>query len=411
MGMTVEQKLVSVMLKLKKIRPFYGIIYSHLEKVEFNEYCPTMGVNSRQLLYNSEFVEKTPLDEFIFINLHEVAHISLLHPSRIGERDPQLFNIACDLYVNALLCDELGIRPGESTEIEGITIKVPKNLVYDSSINPNVDYVEGIYEKLRNNSIKTSIRIYMPGMNGSNSDGTDNSLSDCIGQDIFKDTDKNAQDKIKKVIIDAVTRAKLMSSNGNGNLLLHVEEALAPKVDWRSICKKYLIADMSKETSFKTTDKRMSYQDCIFPGSESLDNFKLESLKICIDTSGSIGGDDLGIFYSQVKQLLKKFKVDAEVLYWGTSIESKGNFKNYKDFSKIDVMGGGGTDPSCLFEYFNSKSCKVKPKLTIIFTDGYIYNNNLEKYGRKYKDTVWIIVPSGNKAFKAPFGKAVKFNK
>lgn len=448
MGMTTEQKLVSVMLKLKKMKPFYGIVYSHLEKIDGTEYIGTMGVNSRQLIYNKDFVDNTPLDELIFVNLHEIAHISLLHPSRIGERNHFLFNVACDLYVNALLSKELGIEPGKSTSIEGINIKMPTDLLYSKEVDIDVDYVEGIYENLRSNKNSYGLDL------DSNVDGNSNNCSSCnggnsketdengnkkkstfgsdsnngkdtnrkgnkkkstfglTGKDIIPDKDKNAQDKIKKILIDASTRAELAGENGSGNILLKIKEVLAPKVDWRTICKKYLIADLAKETSFRTTDKRMSYQDCIFPGNKSVDNFKLESLKICIDTSGSIGSEDLGVFYAQVKQLLKKYKVSAEVLYWDTEVSSKGNINNLKDFNTIKVAGGGGTDPSCLFEYFSSKKCKVKPKLTLIFTDGYIYDgSNLRKYGSKYKDTVWIVVPSGNKGFKAPFGKTVKFYK
>ena len=81
---------------------------------------------------------------------------------------------------------------------------------------------------------------------------------------------------------------------------------------------------------------------------------------------------------------------------------------------KVEILGEGGTDPCCIFEYFEAN--KIKPKLVVIFTDGYIgfdededtdYGINLYK---KYKGTIWIIPSNGNNKFKAPFGKTAIFD-
>jgi predicted metal-dependent peptidase len=79
------------------------------------------------------------------------------------------------------------------------------------------------------------------------------------------------------------------------------------------------------------------------------------------------------------------------------------------ELTNIDVKGGGGTNPRCLFEYFDSKQCKVKPDLVLIFTDGYFWSDTIEnKWIRKYKNTIWVMSEYYNKEFKPDFGKVTQ---
>ena len=99
----------------------------------------------------------------------------------------------------------------------------------------------------------------------------------------------------------------------------------------------------------------------ILPGPKLLDPDKINGVKICIDTSGSMSDTDLGIIYSQVKDMINQYKVGAEVIYWEYTIQDKKEFKQLtlEEFMKFKPKGGGGTDPNCLFKYFNSKECKI----------------------------------------------------
>ena len=45
----------------------------------------------------------------------------------------------------------------------------------------------------------------------------------------------------------------------------------------------------------------------ILPGPKKIENDTLENVKICIDTSGSIGPKDLGIALAQIDQLLNTY--------------------------------------------------------------------------------------------------------
>lgn len=443
MSMTIEEKLAAVMVKLRQFSRYYSIMYSKLPKVEV-ESIETMGVNMVEIIYNKEFVESKSVGELIFINLHEIAHFALMHPARIKDRDHHIFNIACDLYVNKLICEEFGWRPGTKVYQGTTEIVIPaaNTMVYSDDIDIDTDTVEELYERLKSMVHKKKDGIYMDvyepkennsrGMYRHNKEGMcvpknkeeytktgEVKISDRMSEVFVSIGDKNNSEKtrqiegqIKRILREVNTQSK-MYGNNPGRLETRVEEILVAKVNWSKLVKKYLIQDIQRESSFHTTDKRMSYQEAIFPGMYTPNDGKLERLKVCIDTSGSISDKRLAVFVAQLKQLLNKYKVSAELIFWDTEISAKGNFNNYEELKKIQPKGRGGTDPNCLFKYFESKECKIKPSLIIVFTDGYFYMapDEAARWKRKFKNVLWIIEErSKTEKIEMPFGKVTVFD-
>lgn len=204
-----------------------------------------------------------------------------------------------------------------------------------------------------------------------------------------------------------------------GFLERYVEEALAPKVNWRSTVRKYLIEfDKSQhEYTLRHPDKRFATRvDAngdrqVFAGPHISPTGALGSIKICVDTSGSISPEDIGVALAQIKALFKQYNARAELLYWDTRIRAVYPFKDIKDLLDKKPMGGGGTDANCIFDYFETNKDyklrkKEKPSLIIVFTDGY-FGDIDKRYYKKYKSTIWVI--KGEHKFKAPFGTLAPF--
>ena len=194
--------------------------------------------------------------------------------------------------------------------------------------------------------------------------------------------------------------------NNAGGLYAIVNKMRKSELDWRKLLRKYLITASSKDSSFLKPDKRMYYQKAIYPGQQTEEVYQLKGVKVCIDTSGSISDSDIEYFCGQVYDLTRKFQVDAELIYWDTSVESTGEFTGYKEFERIDIVGRGGTDPKVVFDYFDSKKCKVKPIVTLMFTDAYFSTSGInQRQRKKYKDTIWIMTRNHDKSFEPPIGK------
>lgn len=414
--MTVSHKLARVIIDLRKFRPFYSAVYETIEKIEvIDNPLFTMAVTVDSLMYNPKFVERLSYEEFLFNICHEIAHISLMHVLRRQNRDRIIWNLACDYYVNKLITQEFDIHPETKAYNSRFNIAYCDNNLdlFDNTIDIEIDSCEAIYERL--------LEEYKSESNPLNKVNTKRHvIPNGYTPDLIEDSGNSSIPKIQleqivsEMISKALVNAEIIGSSGIGQtssiLDRHVKKIIRGKIDWKKILRKHLQTATLTDNSFSKLDKRYIYMDRIVAGQVEDEKNKLEGLKICIDASGSVSDEDLAVFLGQVYKMCKQLKISAEVIYWDTLITSKGTFKGYKEFERVKQIGGGGTDPACLFEYFLSKDCKSKPIVTLIFTDGYLgkkFDTTLNK--RKFKDTIWILNEKGNKNFKPSFGKIVPF--
>lgn len=446
-GMTVEQKVARSIIQMKKTHAFYFAIYSLLKRVEDND-VDTMGVSTDTLYYNPKFVAELTEAELNFINLHEICHIAMMHNIRKKNRNHLIFNIACDLYINKLLSEEFGVRPGEKTVVNGVPIQFPKDGQYNSNTDTKKETPESIYEELikdmKQENNKGNKGESGQGQGQGSSSGSQSSENEqdekdsessgggnneqneknkansresgvyrgreySIGEDEsdLLSTSEETKSSISEAKVKQLLEQAMIRSHGvgSGNLMREVEMLLAPKVDWRKLLRNKLIEATQKINTLARPDKRFISRNMILPGPKLLDPDKINGVKICIDTSGSMSDTDLGIIYSQVKDMINQYKVGAEVIYWEYTIQDKKEFKQLtlEEFMKFKPKGGGGTDPNCLFKYFNSKECKIKPSVIIIFTDG-MFGGIAGEYKSKYRDTIWVL-NENNSDFSPGFGK------
>lgn len=435
--MSAEEKLAKCMLKLRTIRMFYSALYEALEKVP--DGVDTIGVTSKQLLYKPGFIEATPFEELMFINLHEIAHVALMHVSRRGSRDENLWNIACDLYVNQALMKEFGLSHGTTATLNaGVNIRVPTDGMFCSSIDLKKDYVEKIYEELAAQGMENGYfsdigRVTL----GSEPEVTNTYHFHYVGslekpEYTFRKLDNWEFDydlnitryngdicvnssldeatltqECRQIVSDAMVRSELDNKaygDNPGYIEREAKNLFKSVIDWRRLLNRYLTTTLSKDSSFSHPDKRMSYQPAIYPGLVSTDIGELSGIEICIDTSGSISEKELGTFLNQIETLAKSFKLSAEVLFWDAKVQSVGTIKTAKSITQIPVLGGGGTSPNCVFDYFEQN--KIKPVVVLMLTDG-IWSRDwvTPALSKKYRNTIWILTRQMVDNFDAPFGR------
>ncbi len=437
--LTVEQKFAKILLQLRSLRPFYSAIYEVMPKVKTDS-IDTVGVTTNKLYYSKKYIKSRDMDELIFVFLHEICHIALMHVARRGNRDKVLWNVAADLYTNAVLVEEFKLEvegdyynssfdyDDEDGVITRCPIKFPRGALYCSTIDTDNDFVEEIYQDLENQAKdngynKATISGYLEGetfefeYKGSKSKDNidefstfkadinpDKYINDLI--DEGKDQSVKNQES-NNIVNDALVRVDMQGSGDSKEKLRELsKELLKVKIDWRKLLKRYLIKSETKDSTFSNPDKRMYYQKAIYPGQGEQEYNFLKGLKICIDTSGSVDDEELKNFMASVYKLTKQFKINAELVYWDNEVRSIGSFENYEQFERIKCLGGGGTQPKSVFEYFESKKCKVKPYVIIIITDGYFSNDWVTpRLKRKYRDTIWIMSKEYNKSFKPAFGR------
>lgn len=448
-GMTIGDKIASATIAIKEVKPFYYAALSTMDKFEVapseNESLDTMGVAMNRLYFNSEFVKEITKAELIFVLLHEICHVAMSHESRKGGRDHNTWNIACDLYINKLLAEELGITErNRLTTIRGRTaggapvcveIAMPENICYEDSVDTRKDTPESIYMELINENNnngdgnqQNGEGNQQNGEQGGGGRGTENSKtfrgsvlnneeSDMVSDEksaTMTEEQKRQEQKSNMRRIEQVNkqmnRGKGIGSGSTG-LERYIEEAMVEPVDWRKIVANVARKCNDKYSTFTRPDRRFLSRGKVLPGYRKVEGNELEDIVIAVDTSGSVDEKMLGTFMGQVNALLSQFKVKSTLLYWDSSVQAEYEFKNYKELIRLKPVGGGGTEPSCIYKYLENnekykKGLQKQPELVVIFTDGRFYNAGLEKYKAKWgRKTVFVITDEDYRdGFKAPIG-------
>ena len=211
--MSVEQKMMASYLILKRIRPFYYAVMQTLKRRESVE-IPTMAVSLDTFYYNTDFVKDLPISNILFIQMHEMCHIMMRHQARRGIRDPEMWNIACDLYINKVLCEECGIKstdPEVELSYEGFKYKLefPKIGLYDARVDINKDTPESIYSELEKESRSNQQKVSANINNQNNENGQGNSQGQGSG-------DSNSQQNNSGQPGGGNQPSQNQSGNGNG---------------------------------------------------------------------------------------------------------------------------------------------------------------------------------------------------
>lgn len=166
---TVREKLGLALYIIQMSEPFYFYVIQSLDLVETSD-IETMGVASKELVYNVDFVKDCQLAELVFVLMHEAQHALMGHVARGVNKTHMIYNIAADLYVNKSICDEFGLDPVNhpsgplvskhnrvyqdgsqsalNKENNSGRIRVRDDMLYSDKINPDVDTVESLYEKI-----------------------------------------------------------------------------------------------------------------------------------------------------------------------------------------------------------------------------------------------------------------------
>ena len=164
---------------------------------------------------------------------------------------------------------------------------------------------------------------------------------------------------------------------------------LDPPLDWRTLLWRHLIRT---PVDFTAYDRR-------FIGEELyLDALDGESVRVavCVDTSGSIGEDELGRFLNEIRAILSAYPA-TEVDLYCCDTRLVGPWKlDSPDCPVPKMLGGGGT----AFEPFFEALEKSPPDMAVYLTDGF---GSFPPKAPHFP-TLWVVTPGGLSSDKFPFG-------
>jgi predicted metal-dependent peptidase len=377
----IREKLITARVGLLLRASFFGNLATRLKLINADEWCTTAATDGRNFYYNSRFIDMLKPKEVEFLFGHEVLHCVYDHFGRKGDRDHQLFNIANDYAVNGDLKKH---RVGE------FITSVP--CLYDAKYEGMSS--EEIYDDLYENAEKIDIGSLIDKMLDEHldGDGSGDGEEDEDGKKSGKGRPKlsaEERQKIRDEIKEAVLAAAA-ASDGAGNLPAGVKRLIqdmtAPKMNWREFLRMQLESTIKSDFTWMRASRRGWHMDAVMPG---MKNDEMIDIAISIDASGSMGADMLKDILSETQGIMDSFPAyKLHVVSFDTQVYNPQQFdsENLDNLVDYEIMGGGGTDFDCVFEYF--KENDIQPKRHIMFTDGYPFGSWGDE---NYCDTVFII--------------------
>ncbi|BCX05754.1 MAG: hydrolase [Candidatus Roseilinea sp.] len=380
------QRAVSAsLLRICQRSPFFATLALHA-RITITDRLPTAATDGRDVFVNPDFFGALAPAAQDGLLLHEVLHAALLHVTRRGTRDPELWNIAADIVVNGML-----VRDGYTLPEGGIR-------------DPNKEHLatEEVYELL--------VREAQQGKRAAAgmSDLLEATLGDGSGQASDADGQAGArphapadraetEGKWKQALQQAqmVTQSSL-AGDTPASLRRELDALLASRVDWRSYLWRYLV---QTPTDFGAFDRR-------FVGNGMyLETISGESVHVhvCVDTSGSISRSDITCFMSEVQAILHAYPhLRCDLFYADAALH--GPFVVTADSTLPLPKGGGGTDFRPFFAYLDRHADPHAVTLAIYLTDGY---GDFPPRA-PLLPVLWVVTPNGKDLSAFPFGETVR---
>ena len=385
-----REKLITARIGLLLKAPFFGNLATRMNLVNADSWCPTAATDGRRFYYNSEFVNKMPLKQVEFLVGHEVLHAVYDHMGRRGDRQPKIWNIADDFCVNSDLIEQ---RIGEKITVCGV--------LYDPKYRGMS--AEEVYDDLMKNANKINMddlakMLLDEHLDGDDKDGEGDGEKDGKGRPKLSEEERKAiRDEIKEAVLQAAQAAG--AGNLPGGVKRMIKDLTEPQISWKELLEQQIQSTIKNDYTFARPGRKSWHMDAILPATKPGEQI---DIVIGIDTSGSIGPEDLKIFFSEIKGIMDSYsEYKMVVMGWDTEIGGVGEFTsdNLEDITSFDPQGGGGTDPMCVWEYL--KANDIEPNKLIMFTDYCFFGWNPQEV-ESYCDTVWII--KGNPGAEPEFG-------
>jgi predicted metal-dependent peptidase len=304
----------------------------------------TACTNGITLQWNPYHFLEIPPEARLTVLVHELWHPALLHMLRRGERNPRIWNFACDIAINNML------------DLEGYSFKgsFPAALGFPPDAKPWLDHsfgtknAEEIYDELIQKAEQELEEM---------TEGFEEDLVEML------EGEGNPNIIINNVVA-AVHQAKM---SGAGSLPGEVETTLkrflAPKLPWEQLLYMFFNELQTQDYTWSRPNRR--HQDIYLPSLRDEPD-GLEHLVYFLDVSGSVSDAEVIRFNSEVKYIKDAFTPrKLTLVQFDTRITSVKDFLDDEPFEELVVIGRGGTSLVPVRQWIIDN----QPTAAVIFSD------------------------------------------
>lgn len=429
----IEIKLAAARTRLILEKPFLGALVMHLT-LKPAKWCKTTGTDARAFYYNPEFIDGLNLSQTQFMLAHEALHCALGHFARRHHRTKRRWDVACDHAVNHMLAGEgLKAPPGAlmnpvykhltAEEIYPFILAEPTEEPLDDHLyDGEGDEEQGLGEgdnalsqvgsnrgQEKEGKGSSSGEEKNEGKGGTTVDGHQEQQGNSGGAEEHEalegkptplDSSPTAKEELasqwKQRLASAAQQARQAGKLGESWMRV-VDELIQPKLPWRMLLARYMVSIARDDYSFQRPSRREGA--AMMP---SLLSGQVE-LVVVLDTSGSIGDDEIAEFVSEVDALKGQIKARVTLHACDERLNPKGPwiFQSWEPLTLPDeINGGAGTDFRPIFDWVETDT--PRPDLLLYFTDA---EGEFPKYEPPYP-VIWLVKGKA----RIPWGQRIQLN-
>ena len=415
--LTAEQRIERChvqMMKHKNFCLFSGLFMIGKVSVVDKDLPFTAQTNGLDVVYGRGFVDSLNDKQLAFLILHENMHKAYRHLivwEKLYKQNGVLANMACDYVINLQIHDY--DQNQEVTEFP--TTPDGKNLGCLDEAYRGMDAHQVFLELVKKHGKDAGKpKIYVIGQGNEQAEGNDEGEGEGLpdgldehdweGAQAMSDQEKEAQ---AKEVESALRQGSILVGKMGGNVDRNISEMLVPKINWKDALREFVksVTQGKDQTTWRRLHKRYIASDIIMPSSY---DEKVGGIVIGIDTSGSIGTEELTQFLSEVKSICDEVSPEKiDVLYWDTHVASRETYQNNELASLVESTkpaGGGGTEPACVPKYMHKHD--IKGECLLMLTDGYIPEQNPSNW-QIGMPVLWCVKGNQNFRNEGVIGKVV----
>ena len=342
----------------------------------------TACTNGRDTKYGEKFVSKLKDTEVRGLILHENLHKAFKHMTvwaNLWHIDPELANMACDFVINLMIVD--------SDKERGL-VTLPEGGCIDEKYR-GMD-AQTVFNLLRKDQEDNK------GAGNGEGDGDDDGGNGGTGFDEHdwegaKELSKEEKGALAREIDQALRQGAILAGKMKGSVAREVAEQLESKIDWREALREFITSMCVEKdfSSYRRPNRRWINEDVYLP---SMEGEALGDIVIGVDTSGSIGGHELGKFLGELVSICNTVNpAKVHLLYWdsgvaGHEIYERGSYEGLINSTK--PAGGGGTSPDCVPAYI--KEHKITAECVVMLSDGFVCS-----WGTWEEPVLWGLTSKG----------------
>lgn len=375
-------KLAAARTRLILDRPFLGALVLRLPLVAAGGWCRTTATDARKLYYNPAWIARLSAAEVQFALAHEALHCALGHFARRGRRKQQTWDLACDFAINPLLLDE-GLKPPAEAQVLDLYRGMAAEEIYpciDDSLDEETldDHLwdgeeggeggQGDCNDAAGQGGGTpetdpeagGATPRPPGAGGED-DGREG--EDGRPPPLSAREKEQLHDQWQRHLAAAAQRAR-EAGKLSGGLARLTEAALASEVSWRAALAQYLSQAARDDYTWLRPSRREG--DVIWPSLRS----HAGDICVALDTSGSIGDDDLGRFLGELNAIKGTLPVRITLFACDAALAPDAPWV-CEPWEELRLPrrfeGGGGTAFAPVFEWLERAG--QRPDALVYFTD------------------------------------------